>query len=101
MEITLNMEQVQLLVAVQQGRVHTDPMFASPDFERVAEYPFGQRKATSRLKPLKAARLVKLVDDDAAGGKPARPYTLTERGEQVLAVALELERAANSQAEAS
>ncbi|WP_030488181.1 hypothetical protein [Micromonospora chokoriensis] len=100
MEIALDLEQVQLLTAVKQGRVHTDPQFSSPDFEKLADYPFGQRRATARLRPLKGARLVELVDDDAAGGKPARPYKLTDLGEQVLTAALEQERIANGQAEA-
>lgn len=101
MEIALDPEQVQLLIAVEQGRVHTDPQFASPDFEKLAEYPFGQRRATSRLRPFKLNRLVELVDDEAAGGKPARPYKLTTLGEQVLAAAREQESIANAQPEAS
>lgn len=101
MQIALDPDAVQLLIAVQQGRVHTDPQFKSPDFEKLADYPFGQRRATSRLRPLKAARLVELVDDEAAGGKPARPYKLTDLGEQVLSVALEQERVANEESAAS
>lgn len=87
MRTDLDMEQVQLLTAVEQGRVHLDPRFSRPDFERIPDPPFGNRRATQRLRPLKMADLVELVGEAEAGAYGVRPYRLTTRGEQVLAEA--------------
>lgn len=87
MEITLDVEQAQLLAAVEQGRVHMDPRFTRPDFERSADEPAVCRRATQRLRPLKKALLVVLNDDAEPGQYGVRPYRLTALGERVLAEA--------------
>ncbi|MEV7268424.1 hypothetical protein AB0N38_33195 [Micromonospora aurantiaca] len=86
MEIALDLEQVQLLAAVELGRVHMDPRFTRPDFERLPPGA-GTRRATGRLKPLKRALLVDLADEPDQYG--IRLYRLTRLGEQVLAAARE------------
>ncbi|MCX4468953.1 hypothetical protein OOK41_01265 [Micromonospora sp. NBC_01655] len=85
MEISLNLEQVELLAAVAEGRVHSDPRFSRPDFERLSENAHHTRRATARLRPLRKALLVVLVDEADSDG--VRPYKLTSLGERVLAEA--------------
>lgn len=84
MQIALDLEQVQLLAAVELGRVHMDPRFTRPDFERLPAGT-GTRRATGRLKPLKRAMLVDLADEADQSG--IRLYRLTSLGERVLAEA--------------
>lgn len=101
MEIALDTDQVQLLVAVEQHRVHMDPRYRAPDFERDPGPPVVLKRATQRLQPLKRMRLVQLVDEvdeTEADQFGLRLYRLTERGEQVLAQVLELEAAARAEA---
>ncbi|SCL15094.1 hypothetical protein [Micromonospora inyonensis] len=95
MQTTLGPEHVELLVAIRQGRVHSDPRYTRPDFEKLPDPPFGLRRAGRRLGPLMAARLVRLAED-ADDRDGVRLYQLTERGEEVLAEALRQEAAANA-----
>lgn len=95
---TLDPDQLQLLLAVRQGRVHMDPRFTLPDFEREPDSPFMTRRATRRLRPFKAAGLVELVDEDQADQFGVRGYQLTGSGEQVVDAALAAEAAANADA---
>ncbi|WP_320067674.1 hypothetical protein [Micromonospora sp. RTGN7] len=86
MEIALDEDQVALLAAVADHRVHSDPRFSRPDFERQPDgNPHHNRRATARLRPLKTALLVELVDE--ADGDGVRLYRLTDHGEQVLTAA--------------
>lgn len=88
MEITLEEEQVALLAAVADGRVHMDPRFTRPDFERPAGSggnAHDLRRATGRLRPLREARLVELADEADQDGVTL--YRLTGRGRGVLALA--------------
>jgi hypothetical protein len=87
MEITLNADDVTLLVAVEQGRVENDPRFIAPDFETDPGPPAMRRRATQRLKPFKRWALVELVGEDQADRYGVRMYRLTARGEQLLAEA--------------
>ncbi|MEU0081389.1 hypothetical protein ABZY58_26105 [Micromonospora tulbaghiae] len=98
MEIALDTDQVQLLVAVEQHRVHMDPRYRAPDFERDPGPPVTLKRATQRLQPLKRMHLVQLVDETEADQFGVRLYKLTERGEQVLAQVLELEATACAEA---
>lgn len=98
MQISLDAEQVQLLVAVEQGRVHADPRFTKPDFERIPDPPFGNRRAGRRLDPLKRFRLIELVDGSEADRFGVRLYKLTALGEQILAEVREQETAARAEA---
>ncbi|MEV4270576.1 hypothetical protein [Micromonospora aurantiaca (nom. illeg.)] len=98
MEITLDTDQVQLLVAVDQKRVHMDPRYTRPDFERDPGPPVALKRATQRLQPLKRMRLVELVDESEADRYGVRLYKLTARGEQVLAEVREMEAAARAEA---
>ncbi|MFG3418724.1 hypothetical protein [Micromonospora sp. NPDC048063] len=100
MEISLDAEQVLLLVAVEQGRVHMDPRYTKPDFEKEPEHPFGLKRATRRLAPLKKARLVELVPEEDAGQYGVRLYKLTSRGQHVLEQVREMEAAARAEASA-
>lgn len=99
MQITLDLDHVELLVAVGQGRVHSDPRYTRPDFEKQPDPPFGQRRAGRRLAPLKAARLVRLAEDADQYG--VRLYELTPHGEEVLAEVRRQEAAANADAAAT
>ncbi|MFI2650185.1 hypothetical protein [Micromonospora fulviviridis] len=94
MEIALDTEQVQLLVAVEQKRVHMDPRFRAPDFERDPGPPLAMKRATQRMVPLKRMRLVELEPADKSG---VRLYKLTTLGEQVLAEVREQEAAARTE----
>ncbi|MDG4749333.1 MULTISPECIES: hypothetical protein [Micromonospora] len=98
MEITLDTDQVQLLVAVDQKRVHMDPRYTRPDFERDPGPPVALKRATQRLQPLKRMHLVELVDESEADRYGVRLYKLTARGEQVLAEVREMEAAARAEA---
>ncbi|WP_319460070.1 hypothetical protein [Micromonospora sp. RTP1Z1] len=98
MEIALDAEQVLLLVAVDQKRVHTDPRYTAPDFERDPGPPLVLKRATQRLAPLKRMRLVELVDEAEADRYGVRLYRLTTIGEQVLAEVRDLETAARAEA---
>ncbi|MFG3709195.1 hypothetical protein ACGF7U_31315 [Micromonospora sp. NPDC047670] len=88
MRIALDVDQVALLAAVDDGRVHMDPRFTRPDFEREpGDRPVPQyRRATQRLRPLKRADLVEL-DDGEPRQYGVRPYRLTALGRKVLAEA--------------
>lgn len=92
MLISVDCDDVQLLIAVEQGRVHCDPRFNAPDFEKLPDPPFGTKRATQRLKPLKRMELVVLADE--AGQDGIRQYQLTGRGEEILAAYREQEAAA-------
>ncbi|TDB95378.1 hypothetical protein E1091_10255 [Micromonospora fluostatini] len=85
MEIVLEVEQVELLAAVQRGQVHMDPRIRRPDYERLSDNRHHTRRATARLRPLKKAELVELAE--AADHDGVRLYRLTDRGEAVLAAA--------------
>ncbi|MEH0823446.1 MULTISPECIES: hypothetical protein [unclassified Micromonospora] len=103
MEITLDTDQVQLLVAVEQNRVHMDPRYTRPDFERDPGPPVALKRATQRLQPLKRMRLVQLADESETDEGEAdrygvRLYQLTERGEQVLAQVRDMEATARAEA---
>ncbi len=98
MEIALDTDQVQLLVAVEQRRVHADPRYRAPDFERDPGPPVVLKRATQRLQPLKRMHLVQLVDESEADQFGVRLYKLTARGEQVLAQVRDMEAAARAEA---
>lgn len=98
MEIALDAEQVLLLVAVEQHRVHMDPRYTAPDFEKEPGPPVALKRATQRLAPLKRMRLVDLVDEAEADRYGVRLYRLTTLGEQVLADVRDLETAARAEA---
>lgn len=100
MEITLDAEQVLLLVAVEQHLVHMDPRYTAPDFERDPGPPMVLKRATQRLAPLKRMRLVELVDEAEADRFGVRLYKPTALGEQVLAAVREQEDAARAEATA-
>ena len=87
MKITLSPDDVQLLAAVEQGLVHSDPRFRAPDFERDPATPHTHKRATQRLRPLKQTHLVELVDASEADKYGVRLYRLTVRGKEVLAQA--------------
>lgn len=89
MRTTLNTDHIAMLAAVEQKRVHHDPRYIRPDYERV---PTGLRRAGRRLGPLKAARLVRLADDADQYG--VRLYELTDHGTEVLDAARALQAAA-------
>ncbi|MBC9006121.1 hypothetical protein [Micromonospora aurantiaca (nom. illeg.)] len=91
MQISLDEDQVALLAAVAQRRVHSDPRFTKPDFEREPGQP-GHRRATQRLQPLKAYRLVELDPDAEPDQWGVRFYRLTALGERVLAQVREQEQ---------
>ncbi|MFI6332935.1 hypothetical protein ACIBBG_32090 [Micromonospora chersina] len=97
MEIALDTEQVQLLVAVEQQRVHMDPRYTRPDFEKDPGPPMTLKRATQRLAPLKRMRLVELVDESEASAYGLRLYKLTTLGEQVLAEVRDLEATARTE----
>ncbi|WP_320069131.1 hypothetical protein [Micromonospora sp. RTGN7] len=94
MEIILDEDQVALLAAVDAGRVHADARFSRPDFERLSDNRHHTRRATARLRPLKAALLVELTSD--ADNEGIRLYRLTTRGEQILTAATEQARSADT-----
>jgi hypothetical protein len=96
MLISLDPEQVQLLVAVDQGRVHSDPRFVQPDFETEPGPPAMTKRATRRLAPLKKARLVELDPDTEPDRYGVRPYRPTELGSRVLAEVRAQEAAAQT-----
>ena len=98
MEITLDVDQVQLLTAVGEHLVHMDPRYTAPDFERDPGPPATLKRATQRLAPLKRLRLVELVDEDEADRFGVRLYRLTTLGEQVLEQVRDLEQAARAEA---
>ncbi|GLH94918.1 hypothetical protein [Phytohabitans aurantiacus] len=84
MEITLNADDVTMLVAVEQGRVEHDPRFTAPDFEVDPGPPVMRRRATQRLRPFKRWQLVDLVDEDQADQYGVRAYRLTQLGARLL-----------------
>ncbi|MEU5938651.1 hypothetical protein ABZ807_05585 [Micromonospora sp. NPDC047548] len=94
MEISLDEEQVLTLFAVEQGRVHNDPRIPRPDWEKLAEFPFGHRPAVARLKPLRKARLVELPDESEADANGVRAWKLTDLGDRIVAEYREQEAAA-------
>ncbi|MEU8264930.1 hypothetical protein AB0C02_30490 [Micromonospora sp. NPDC048999] len=98
MLISLDEDQVALLTAVEQRRVHTDPRFTQPDFERLPGQP-RHRRATQRLQRLKDYRLVELDPDTEPDRWGVRPYRLTGLGERMLAAAREQEAAAAADAD--
>ena len=85
MEISLTEEQVLTLFAVEQGRVENDPRIPRPDWEKLAEFPFGHRPAVQRLRPLLKCRLVALPDESEADANGVRVWKLTDLGERILA----------------
>jgi len=94
--ISLDADQVQLLTAVQQGRVHHDPRFTRPDFEKEPGPPMVLKRATQRLAPLKRQRLVELAPESEALGNGVRLYKTTTLGDEVLAEVRRQEDAANA-----
>lgn len=98
METSLNAEQLQLLDAVDKGRVHHDARIPRPDWEVRAEYPFGHRRAGQRLAPLMRMRLVELAGKDEADANGVRLYKLTKLGEQIRSEAHEQESSARTEA---
>lgn len=85
MEISLDEEQVLTLFAVNQGRVEHDPRIPRPDWEKLAEFPFGHRPAGRRLRPLVKCLLVQLPDESEADDKGVRVWKLTDLGERIVA----------------
>lgn len=92
----LTSEQVQLLLAVRQQRVHMDPRFTLPDFEKDPVRTYVTKRATRRLRPLKDAQLVEMVDEADADRYGVRLYRLTTTGDQALDEALAAEAAASA-----
>ena len=90
----LTSEQVQLLLAMRQQRVHMDPRFTLPDFEKDPDRPYLTKRATRRLRPLKDANLVEMVDEADRYG--VRLYRLTAAGDQALDEALAADVAATA-----
>lgn len=91
MEISLNEDQVKLLAAVDDGRVHHSPRFTPHDYEKSAEVTGVYRRATQRLAPLIKMRLVVLAEGDL---NTTRRWTLTDLGDRVLTEYREQEAAA-------
>ncbi|MCW6005557.1 hypothetical protein K1W54_13355 [Micromonospora sp. CPCC 205371] len=96
MEIALTADDVALLAAVAQHRVHMDPRFTAPDFEVDPGPPAMRRRATQRLRPLQRWQLGELVDDADRYG--VRLYRLTARGAQLLDEARAQEALAHAEA---
>ncbi|MEW2383359.1 hypothetical protein AB0873_14890 [Micromonospora sp. NPDC047707] len=104
MRITLDLDDVQLLAAVEQGRVHMDPTLIPADWETVPAEPSPRmRPVGPRLFPLRRAGLVELFDDPDRPPGPAtiHPYRLTAHGEAVLAEARQAQAEATVERAAS
>ncbi|MEV0805748.1 hypothetical protein [Micromonospora sp. NPDC050200] len=86
MEISLDLEQVKLLAAVDDGRVHRSPRARPPDFEKDPVVTGAYKRATQRLATLIKMRLVEL---DGGDDNVTRRWKLTGVGERVLAEARE------------